>query len=101
MYLPRPPSPRPPHTLLPSPHLQHHGDDIEAIENDGWDYLKVAAAIATCGYATIATFLAAKGGGRKAAAVRPFSFLRVAVSWAQGSKGFWVHPTSGRTSEGR
>ena len=72
-----------------------------AIENDGWDYLKVVAAIATCGYTTIAAFLAAKGGGRKAAAGQPFSFLRVAVSWAQGSKGFWVHPSSGRTSEGK
>ena len=55
------PPPQPPHTLLPSPHLQHHGDDIVAIENDGWDYLKVAAAIVTCGYASIAAFLAAKG----------------------------------------
>ena len=103
LFTTRPPPPRPPHTLLPSPHLQHHGDDIEAIENDGWDYLKVAAAIVTCGFANIAAFLAAKGKpfGRKAPADQPFSFLRVAVSWAQGKKGFWVHPTSGRTSEGK
>jgi hypothetical protein len=97
IYFPRPPPPRP----LASPHLQHHGDDIEAIENDGWNYVQfVIAIVKPIGdYASIAVFLAAKSGRGKAPARQPFSKLRAAVSLAQGCKGFWVHPTSGRTSD--